>query len=142
MPMGFFLYTKDLSVVTLRFSHDIYSVSACQCSIHPENWSHLGSMTEEKPLKETSHKMGINWIQTLKLKIVAQVLALLEENQKKINLGRTVTAQKIVFSRTFLGQNYHFPGQSIQDLKVINLDMCEKAYNIYSMYDWLLTFLW
>jgi len=40
----------------------------------------------------------------------------------------------------FLGQNLHFPEQSIQDLKVINQDMCEKAY-IYSMYDQLLTFL-
>jgi len=35
--------------------------------------------------------------------------------------------------------NYHFPGQSIQDLKVINQEMCEKAYHIYSLYDQLLT---
>jgi len=36
---------------------------------------------------------------------------------------------------------YHFPGQSIQALKVINQDMCEKAHHIYSMYDQVLTFL-
>ena len=30
------------------------------------------------------------------------------------------TAKEILFSRRFLGQNYHFLGQSIQDLKVIN----------------------
>ena len=51
------------------------------------------------------------------------------------------TAKEIVFSRTFPGQNYHFSGRSIQDLKVINQDMCEKAYHIYSMIDWL-TFIW
>ena len=50
------------------------------------------------------------------------------------------TAKEILFSRIFPGQNDHFPGQSIQDLKVINQDMCEKAY-IYSMYDRLLKFL-
>ena len=33
------------------------------------------------------------------------------------------TAKEILFSRTFPGQNYHFPGQ---DLKVINQDMCEN----------------
>ena len=33
-------------------------------------------------------------------------------------------------SRTFLGQIYNFPGQSTQDLKVINQDMREKSYNI------------
>ena len=38
------------------------------------------------------------------------------------------TAREILFSRTFPAQNYHFPEQSIQDLKVINQDMCEKAY--------------
>ena len=37
--------------------------------------------------------------------------------------------------RTFPGQNDHFPGQSIQDLKVINQDLCEKAYYIYPMFD-------
>jgi len=43
------------------------------------------------------------------------------------------TTRKILFSRTFPGPNYHFPGQRIQDLKVINKDMCEKEYHIYSM---------
>jgi len=38
------------------------------------------------------------------------------------------TPKEILFSMTFPGQNYHFPGQSIQDLKVINQDMREKAY--------------
>ena len=38
------------------------------------------------------------------------------------------TPKEIIFSRTFPGQNYYFPGQIIQDLKVINQDMCEKAY--------------
>jgi len=44
------------------------------------------------------------------------------------------TLKEILFSRTFPGKKYHFPGH-IQDnkLKVINQDMCEKAYNIYSM---------
>ena len=32
-------------------------------------------------------------------------------------------------------RKYYFQGLSIQDLKVINHDMCEKAYCIYSMYD-------
>ena len=44
------------------------------------------------------------------------------------------------FSRTFLGQKYHF--KDIVHLKIINQDMCEKAYHIYSMYDQLLNFLW
>jgi len=48
-------------------------------------------------------------------------------------------AKEILFSRTFPGLNYYFPGQSIQDLKVINQDTWEKGYNIYSMYDRLLT---
>ena len=42
----------------------------------------------------------------------------------------------------FPGQNYHFPGKSKQDLKVINQDMCKKAYHIYSIYDRLLKFVW
>jgi len=37
--------------------------------------------------------------------------------------------KEILISRRFAGQNYHFPGESIQDLKVINQDMCEKAYD-------------
>ena len=32
------------------------------------------------------------------------------------------TAKELLFA----GPNYHFPGQSMQDLKVINQDMCEK----------------
>jgi len=52
------------------------------------------------------------------------------------------TAKEILFSRTFPGQNYHFPGASIQELKLIDQDMCEKAYHIYSMHDWLFKFLW
>ena len=43
------------------------------------------------------------------------------------------TAEEILFSRTF-------PGQTIQELKVINQNVCEKAYHIYSMYDQLLTY--
>jgi len=46
------------------------------------------------------------------------------------------------FFRTFPGQSYYFQGQSMQDLKVINQDVCEKAYHIYLMYKRLLTFLW
>jgi len=38
--------------------------------------------------------------------------------------------------------SYHFPRQSIQDLMVINQDMCEKAFHIYLLYDRLLIFLW
>jgi len=52
------------------------------------------------------------------------------------------TAKKILFSRTFSGKIFQFPGQSLQDLKVINQDMHEKVYHIYLMYDQLLTFLW
>ena len=51
------------------------------------------------------------------------------------------TAKEILFSRTYPVLKNPFPGQSIQNLKVINQDMCEKAYHIYSMYDRLLTFL-
>jgi len=36
------------------------------------------------------------------------------------------------------GQNYYFPEQSIQDLKVINQDIC-KTY-IYSLYDQIFPF--
>jgi len=47
------------------------------------------------------------------------------------------TAKEILFSRTcpakVPGQNYSFPGQSIQKLKVINQHMREKAHHIYSM---------
>jgi len=39
-------------------------------------------------------------------------------------------------------RKFYFPGQSIQDLKAINQDTCEKAYHSNSMYDQLLTFLW
>ena len=52
-----------------------------------------------------------------------------------------VTAQEILFSTTFPGQNYYFPGQIRQDLQVINQDMCENIYQLYSMYDQILTFL-
>ena len=39
------------------------------------------------------------------------------------------TAKEILFSRIFPGQIYHFPGQSIQKLKVINQDIrVQKAY--------------
>jgi len=38
------------------------------------------------------------------------------------------TAKEMLYSRTFPGQNYHFALQSIQDLNVINHDMCEKAH--------------
>jgi len=48
------------------------------------------------------------------------------------------TAKEILFSRTKLP----FPGQIIQNLKVINEDMWEKAFHFYSMSDRLLTFLW
>jgi len=51
------------------------------------------------------------------------------------------TAKEILFSRTFLEQNYHFQGQCIQALKVINQDTFEKAYHIYSLYDRLLTYV-
>jgi len=40
-----------------------------------------------------------------------------------------------LFSRKFPGQDYHFPGQIVQDLKVIYQEMCKKAYYIYSIYD-------
>jgi len=35
-----------------------------------------------------------------------------------------------------------FPGQSIQDLKVVYQNACKKGYQIYSMYDRVLTFFW
>ena len=49
--------------------------------------------------------------------------------------------KEILFSRTFPGQNNHFPGQIIQNLKAINQETYEKLYYIYSMYDRLLRFL-
>ena len=49
------------------------------------------------------------------------------------------TAQEILFSRTFPGQNYHFPEQSIQDLKVKKSRY--QAHHNYLIYDQLLTFL-
>ena len=42
-------------------------------------------------------------------------------------------AKELLFSRTFPGQNYRFPAQSVQYLKVITEDMCKKAYHIYSV---------
>ena len=40
------------------------------------------------------------------------------------------TTKEILFSRTFPGyfqdKHFHFPGQIIQYLKVINQDMCKK----------------
>ena len=59
-----------------------------------------------------------------------------------INRHKVPATKEIFFSRTFPVQNFYFPGQNIQDLKVINQDMREKAYHIYSMYDRLLKFLW
>jgi len=47
----------------------------------------------------------------------------------KIICGYSTTWCKLPFSE-----------QSIQDLKVINQDTCEKGYHIYSMYNRLLTF--
>jgi len=47
--------------------------------------------------------------------------------------GMVPKTKEILFYGTFPGQNYHFPGQSIQYLKVINQDACKKAYHIYSM---------
>ena len=58
------------------------------------------------------------------------------------HLDRVPTAKEILFSNTFPGQNYNFPGQSIPDLRVINQDMWKKDYHIYSAYDQLLIFLW
>jgi len=48
-----------------------------------------------------------------------------------ITVHMVPTVKEIIFSKTFPGQNYHFPGQSIQSLKVITQYMCEKAYHIY-----------
>jgi len=45
------------------------------------------------------------------------------------------TTKEILFSRTFPGQNYHFPGQSIQDVKLINQEIWGQGYHIYSIYD-------
>jgi len=49
--------------------------------------------------------------------------------------------RKYYFPEHFQYNITTFPGQSIQDLKVINQDMSKKAYHIYSMYDRLLIFL-
>jgi len=38
--------------------------------------------------------------------------------------------KKYYFPGTFPGQNHHFPGQTTQDLKITNQDMCENAYPI------------
>jgi len=57
-----------------------------------------------------------------------------------LNFNMVPAAKEILVSRILLGQNYYFPGESIQDLKVIYQDRCEKTYHIYSMYDRLLTF--
>ena len=47
------------------------------------------------------------------------------------------TAKETLFSRTFPGLFQDkitiFREQSIQDLKLINQDMCRKAYHIYLM---------
>jgi len=48
------------------------------------------------------------------------------------------TAKEILFSMIF--PETKLPFSSIQDLKAINQDMCEKAHHIYSMYGQLLTF--
>jgi len=48
--------------------------------------------------------------------------------------NKVPTVKEILFSRTFPQQNYHFLGQSIQDLKVLNQAINKKAYHIYSMY--------
>ena len=45
-------------------------------------------------------------------------------------IHRVPTAKEILFSSTFPGKNYHFPGLSIQDLKVINQHTCEKVCSI------------
>jgi len=55
-----------------------------------------------------------------------------------MNLHGSYSQGNIIFqdiSSTLPRQKYHFPGQSIQDLKVINKDICQKAYHIYLMYD-------
>jgi len=89
-----------------------------------------------------SHSIG-GWTGPLKLytiipKISPQVQFLYQQE----NLVPTVNIIFQDISRTFPAQNYHFPGQSIQDLKVIYQDTCKKGYHIYSMYDQLLTFIW
>jgi len=66
------------------------------------------------------------------------MLELFREDTKIFNM--VLTTNEIIFSRTFPRQQLLFLGQSIQDLKVINQDMCKTAYHIYSMYGRLLTF--
>jgi len=53
------------------------------------------------------------------------------------------TAKEILYSRTFPGL-FQDKITIFEDkvYKTINQDMCEKAYNIYSMYNRLLKFLW
>ena len=49
----------------------------------------------------------------------------------------------MLFSGTFPGQNYYFPGRSIQYLKVINKSRyVRKMISYLIMYNRLLTFLW
>jgi len=74
--------------------------------------------------------------------VTARVYYILRGSLTSHLLNMVPTAKEILFSRTFLGQIYQLPGQSVQDLKVINQTMFEKAYHINSMYDWLLIFLW
>ena len=56
---------------------------------------------------------------------------------EKLWLHGLIEESRFLQSRkySFPGQNYHFPGNIIKDLKVINQDTGEKAYHIYSMYD-------
>jgi len=56
-----------------------------------------------------------------------------------MNYFKVPTDKGKLFSRMFQGQNYYFPGQIIQHLKVINQDTCEKGYHIYSIHDQILT---
>ena len=52
------------------------------------------------------------------------------------------TAKERLFSRTFPGQNYHLPGRSMQNFKVINRDRCNKRIIFIQFNDPVLNFLW
>jgi len=59
-----------------------------------------------------------------------------------IMLYKSLTPPPPTHRQIHAGQNYHFTGQSTQDLKATNHNMHEKALNQCWMYDCLLTFLW
>ena len=57
------------------------------------------------------------------------------------NNNMVPTAKEILFSKTFPRQNYHFPSQIIQNLKVVNQDVWKKHIYLFNVWSNINSFM-